>query len=304
MCTHEILFGDISWWTIWIVVGVGVCLLLFDKLCAVRKLTPAANRFYYLLGIISIVIGFLSASLVQSVYNYIASGKWSWGGVTFMGGLFGGVIVFVLGGFIFSKGEVRAQFVEVCEIGLACIPTAHAFGRIGCFSVGCCYGAKVEEGDPFAFLGVVFKHGAGAGVLRYPTQLIEAVFLFILAGLTILFVIKNKKINFPLYFGGYGIFRFMLEFLRDDARGSIGTATLSPSQVLSIVCMVMAVLWVVFMALYKFRRAAAEKIIRFVKLDNASTGGWVPYVAKKKPKKGEPGIEEKTEENGKDDTSE
>ena len=273
MCTETKLFDLVSWWSIWIVIGIGACLLLFDKLCKVRKVTEEANRFYYFLGIIAIVVGFLMASLVQSCYNYLESvakgnPKWEWGGVTFMGGLFGGVIAFVGGALIFAKGNVRAQFGQVCEIGLACVPTAHAFGRIGCFSVGCCYGAEVHEGDPFAFLGVTFKHGAGAGVLRYPTQLFEAVFLFILAGVCILMVLKDKKFNSVIYFAAYGIFRFCLEFLRDDDRGVIGIGfVLTPSQVLSIVSVVIALLMLTLILLKKYAPAAALKVAHFFRLD-------------------------------------
>ena len=275
MCTHTKLFDLVSWWSIWIVVGIGACLFLFDRLCKIRKVTDEANRFYYFLGIIAIVVGFFMASVVQSFYNYLESVKdgnprWEWGGVTFMGGLYGGAIAFVVGALIFAKNNVRAQFDQVCEIGFACIPTAHAFGRIGCFSVGCCYGAKVNPNDPFAFLGVTFKNGAGAGVLRYPTQLFEAVFLFILAAVCILMVVKNIKINKVIYFAGYGIFRFVLEFLRDDDRGVIGLgASLSPSQVLSIVSVVLSLLMLTLVLLKKYSPVAYGKVAHFFKMDVA-----------------------------------
>lgn len=266
MCEHATILG-ISWWSIWIVVGVGLCLFAFDKLCNIRKVTAAANKFYYLIGVIAIVLGFGSAALVQAIYSFIESGVWSWGGVTFMGGMYGGVISFVVISLIFAKGESRAQFGQICEIGLTCIPIAHAFGRIGCFSVGCCYGAKVTEGDPFAFLGVIFKNGSGAGVLRYPTQLIEAIFLFILAAVMILMIIKNKKVNSVIYFGCYGIFRFALEFLRDDYRGSIGAQNLSPSQVLSILSLTIAVVMLALILINKFKPQWSAAIKHFFRLD-------------------------------------
>jgi len=271
MCTNSMFLG-ISWWSIWIVVGIVLCLIAFDKLCAVRGITAKANKFYYLLGIISIVFGFLSATLVQSIYNYIETKVWSWGGVTFMGGMYGGVLTFVIGALIFAKGEVRAQFGKICEIGLTCIPIAHAFGRIGCFSVGCCYGAKVQEGDFFSFLGVMMHHHdqngvAYGGTLRYPTQLFEAIFLIILSIVLILMVVKDKRINSILYFGCYGVFRFALEFLRDDARGSIGISTLSPSQVLSIVSVIIAILMFSFIMIKKYKPELSKKILHLFRLD-------------------------------------
>ena len=271
MCTNSMFLG-ISWWSIWIVVGIILCLLAYDKLCAVRGITARANKFYYLLGIVAIVCGFLSASLVQSIYNYIDTKVWSWGGVTFMGGMYGGVLTFVIGGLLFAKGEVRAQFGKICEIGLTCIPIAHAFGRIGCFAVGCCYGAKVQEGDFFSFLGVMMHHHdqngeAYGGTLRYPTQLFEAIFLIILAIVLIIMVVKDKRINSVLYFGCYAIFRFLLEFLRDDARGSIGVNALSPSQVLSILSLVIAILMFAFIMIKKYKPELAKKILHLFRLD-------------------------------------
>ncbi len=273
MCTEVELFGVISWWSIWIVIGVGCCLFAFDKLCSVRKVTAGANKFYYFLGIIAIAVGFFFALLVQSIYDWIETGTWSLkdSGVTFMGGMYGGVICFVVLGLIFAKKDNRAQFAQVCEIGLTCIPIAHAFGRIGCFAAGCCYGAKVQEGDAFGFLGVVFKHGAGSGVERYPTQLFEAIFLFILAAVMIYCVVKNKKINSILYFGAYGIFRFLLEFLRDDYRGSIGTVTLSPSQVLSIVSVVISLAFLTLKILSHYKPNVGIKVLEFFKLNVAIT---------------------------------
>ncbi|MBP5308817.1 MAG: prolipoprotein diacylglyceryl transferase [Clostridia bacterium] len=286
MCTKD-LFGVLSWYSIWIVVGVGACLFLFDWLCKKKNVTLKANRFYYLLGIVSIIIGFFFATLVQSVYNYIESVKegnptWDWGGITFMGGMFGGVVAFVIGSLLFAKGEVRAQFPVICEIGAACIPTAHAFGRIGCFCAGCCYGNEVHEHDFFSFLGVTFKQGAGRGVLRYPTQLFEAAFLFILAIILIICVLRDKRFNVILYFGGYGLFRFLIEFVRGDDRGSIGSATLAPSQVLSIVCMIIALLSVTYLIVRKFSPSTTEKIVRAFRLDDESTGG-IPAPSREAP---------------------
>ncbi len=282
MCDKPDILG-ISWWSIWIVVGVILCLLAFDKMCAIRKMSGKANKFYYLVGIASIVVGFLSASLVQSIYNYIETKVWNWGGVTFMGGMYGGVICFVLISLIFAKGEVRAQFGQVCEIGLTCIPIAHAFGRIGCFSVGCCYGAEVAEGDALGFLGVLFKSGAGAGEIRYPTQLFEAIFLFILAFVMLVMVVKDKKVNTVIYFAGYGIFRFLLEFLRDDARGSIGVQSLSPSQVLSIVSVVIALVMLALIFIKKYKPELSRKIAKFFKLDMV----YVPVEVKTDASEGE-----------------
>lgn len=69
-----------------------------------------------------------------------------------------------------------------------------------------------------------------------PTQLIEALFLLLLFFL--LFFIKNLQSH--LYLIIYGIYRFFIEFLRNDNRGStlIG---ISPSQLISIIIVIVGV---------------------------------------------------------------
>ena len=75
----------------------------------------------------------------------------------------------------------------------------HAFGRIGCFFVGCCYGKKASWG---------FALWDEPGVLRIPIQLIESIFL---VGLTVVLLIierKDKNNIFKIYMLSYAVFRF------------------------------------------------------------------------------------------------
>ena len=54
----------------------------------------------------------------------------------------------------------------------------------------------------------------------------------------VLFLVMKYKIPFQYravsYFVGYGIFRFLVEFIRADSRGEIITSILTPSQLVSI----------------------------------------------------------------------
>ncbi|MDE7214453.1 MAG: prolipoprotein diacylglyceryl transferase, partial [Clostridia bacterium] len=47
--------------------------------------------------------------------------------------------------------------------------------------------------------------------------------------------------NFGVYAIAYGIWRFIIEFFRDDDRGGVVGAALTPSQILSIVMVVLGV---------------------------------------------------------------
>jgi len=105
-----------------------------------------------------------------------------------------------------------------------CFCLAHAGGRIGCLMAGCCYG--MEYTGPCA---VVLD-----GVSRLPTQPMEAIFLVILSGiLTAIFLKKtNRGTVTGWYMTLYAVWRFVIEFFRDDFRGNVGT--LSTSQFISL----------------------------------------------------------------------
>jgi len=183
----------------------------------------------------AVVLGIIFAILFENLYEVIALGanyKWVWK-MTFYGGLLGGVIGFLLTYFIMLKtGYTKMNIKEIVVIAPASICFAHGFGRIGCFFAGCCYGKPTDS-----WIGVLFP---GMTQKVIPTQLIEAIFLFILGGVILFLAIKKDFLyNFDIYLIGYGIFRFVIEFFRDDDRGV--AFALSPSQVWSIILIVFSI---------------------------------------------------------------
>ena len=83
----------------------------------------------------------------------------------------------------------------------------HAFGRIGCFFAGCCYGKISTWGVPMQ---------NEPGILRIPVQLIESFTLFLLFGYLISSEKRRKNNLFKRYIICYATCRFLLEFLRGD----------------------------------------------------------------------------------------
>jgi len=184
--------------------------------------------FIYYNAIASIALGFGSAALFQSFYNYIENPEAGFklgGGITFIGGLIGGAAAFLLIYLAFRK-KLKGRLYEAISLIPCCIFVAHGFGRVGCFFAGCCYGRPTES-----FLGVCFPNVAGK---VHPTQLYEAAFLFIMFAIcSYLLLKKNFKHNMSVYLIAYGIFRFLIEFVRNDDRGQL-VAGISPSQFWSI----------------------------------------------------------------------
>jgi phosphatidylglycerol:prolipoprotein diacylglycerol transferase len=200
--------------------------ILEKKESYTRKRT---NRILITLGI-SLAIAYLSAWFFDGFFHYLKDGRFE-GGVTFISGMLGGVACFAVLTHYFNRSE-RGNVLNLLNLIIPGVILAHAIGRIGCFSQGCCYGKETSS-----IFGVVFPKGTmayaeGHRNPLHPTQLYEAFFLSI-----IFFVLKIsylKKNAFGFYLILYGFFRSILEiFLRGDNRGIL--FGLPPSFVLSIV---------------------------------------------------------------------
>ena len=164
------------------------------------------------------------------------------GGLVFYGGLILAILVF----FVWCHVR-RERVTPVADIFVTIIPLAHAFGRVGCFFYGCCYGRVSSCACAVAFPrrspawaaqveGGLIPESAPASLPVLPTQLFEAAAVFCLF-VVLLFVFlgnwrKRPGFTTGCYLAGYACIRFGLEFLRDDLRQRFGT--MSIGQVISI----------------------------------------------------------------------
>lgn len=223
-----------------IVIGVVAAIIVFRVFSDLKKAPTKVFNFFLIIIVVSIVIGFLAAILFQSIYNLIESGVWKWSGMTFFGGLIGGVLCFFLfyfavGHFVFRRKEHIIHLSELVCCAIPCIVLAHALGRIGCLFAGCCYGIPSQTlGISMLIDGVYEK--------RIATQLIESIFLFALFGvLAFLLLKKDNHYIAQIYLLTYGVFRFAIEYLRDDPRGSLGVSFMTPSQLTSVLLILLGI---------------------------------------------------------------
>ena len=148
------------------------------------------------------------------------------GGQVFYGGLIGGLIA----AWLYLK-KTKKDVDLYMYIAAPLIPLFHAFGRIGCFLGGCCYGIEVEHGITFHHSPIELANG----VSRLPIQLIESGANFILFGVLYYLQRKGKcrqNLMF-IYLLSYSVIRFVDEFFRGDLyRGFLGP--FSTSQVISL----------------------------------------------------------------------
>lgn len=183
-------------------------------------------------------------------------------GFTFLGGLALGVVVVIV--VIRRRGE---RMFNVADVGAPSLALAHGFGRLGCFTAGCCYGSvcpPAYEGwgvrfpreslpywDHFADLIKQYQDGVAVtlpdqSLPVWPTQLYEAGGNFLIFALLFFVLWRRRRFEgqiFSAYLLLYGALRFGVEFLRGDADRGIWRG-LSTSQWLSALCVVAAVgLW-------------------------------------------------------------
>ena len=124
----------------------------------------------------------------------------------------------------------RNHFVSYFDLVMPAVSMAQGFGRLGCFFAGCCYGRETD-----AWYGITFTHSdfAPNGVKLIPTQLISSPGDFLFCGNLLWYAAKKQKPcrGASIYMLLYGMGRFLIEFLRDDYRGSLGI--FSTSQIIS-----------------------------------------------------------------------
>ncbi len=155
-------------------------------------------------------------------------------GFVFYGGLIFGAAVF------FTAARLRKiRALKAADLFAPALALGHAFGGVGCFLAGCCYGRPTS-----CALGVTFTNPASEvnplylGVPLHPVQLYEA------AGNLAIFLILHKALGrslkgrlpagavTALYAVLYCAQRFLIEFLRGDDRGALRFG-LSPAQLIS-----------------------------------------------------------------------
>ena len=231
-----------------LMIVLGVFVMLFYVSRRLEKndgYTKKQTNRLLMLIIGSLLFALLSSYLFDGIFHSIQAGELSFGTITFIGGLIGGIICFLVLLKYFFKDDNK-DVKKIMNTLITGVVLAHAFGRIGCFFAGCCYGIPTDS-----YLGVIFPHGhaheAFPNQLIYPTQLFESAFLFLL-----FFLLTNikafKKQETVVYLIGYGVWRIFIEFFRGDNRGSIFAfiyteynAFPSPSQYLSLAMIIIGI---------------------------------------------------------------
>lgn len=223
---------------IFAVIGFMISLFFLEHIL-VKHLIFKKYISVYLYSIAGMLLGAKIFGFISRLFGiYVSEGIWKWGycfkksGIVYLGGLLG-----YLGMIRILCCFKNREWKEICNITALIIPLFHAFGRIGCYFGGCCYGKKSTSFLALPYRNTLFPDNFEN---RIPVQLMEClveIFLFILC--YIWYKKKEEQDNLrdchilQGYLLLYSIWRFIIEFWRDDKiRGVFGL--ISFSQIVSI----------------------------------------------------------------------
>ena len=154
------------------------------------------------------------------------------GGLVFYGGFIGGLLTF-----IWRANKYKIPVLQFLDLTAPTLAIGHAFGRIGCFMAGCCFGKSIPADNPFA---VIFTNPLSIAPLNQPlhaTQLYDAFNAFTVF-LILQYLYPRRKFLGQIcatYGILYSVGRYIVENFRGDKiRGFLIENVLSTSQFISI----------------------------------------------------------------------
>lgn len=213
------------------------------RLC--RRTGQDADRLTSLLTwmMLSSIIGARAAYVMEHwtaefADNLFAIIRLDQGGLMFYGGFITAAVVLLFYAYLHKR-----NLFTITDLVLAVVPLGHAFGRVGCFLHGCCYG-KITD----SCIGVCFPRNSPAwweqvyavpplisqnamkSLPVIPTQIIESAanaLLFI--ALYRLYPRRHSQSGLVTgcYLVGYAALRFTIEYLRGDPRMAVGPFSIS-----------------------------------------------------------------------------
>jgi len=174
------------------------------------------RRHRYRLSIIQSVIYTLLLLITgvtgAKLLYFFECGMQSFSGMSFFGAVYLVLLAMPLVGLIFKIKPMES--LDACA---PCVAVIVGFQRFGCYCAGCCGGIPL-----------------GSSGMLWPTQLMEGFCDMAILGFLLIAEVKGfaKNKGYPLFLISYGIFRFILEFVRDTSKDWLG---LSHGQWFSII---------------------------------------------------------------------
>ncbi len=177
------------------------------------------------------------------------------GGIVLYGGVIAGAVAFAW----FCR-QRKLRPLAICDLVIPSVFIGLAFGRLGCFCNGCCFGdptglpwgVEFPAGSiPFLVMSQVrslIPPDAASTMPLHPTQIYSSINALLLAVATWWYYSRRSRDGEVLLLGwiAYPIARFTIEALRSDEGGQFGTS-LTISQWVSLGMVLAAVVFAVWL---------------------------------------------------------
>jgi len=222
-----------------VLIGFLLCLWLIQRRGRRMGLDPAA---LFDSTVVALFGGLLGSRAFYVIDNWDQFSGHLWqivrldkGGLAFFGGLIGGGLALLV--MILRK---RLPVRETLGVAASLVPLGHAFGRMGCFLNGCCYGKLTQSWAGVAFPRVLDGEGNIIGSPAYldqlqrglvslsdthalpvhPTQLYELAYNLVFFALLSYLLPRRRRAGDTawVYAILYGSARFINEFFRVEPR--------------------------------------------------------------------------------------
>jgi len=236
----------IRWYGLMYIIAFGVAFLLYRRQIKERNFPMSEDGLSSLFGwgILALILGarlfstlFYDTSGVYLTKPWLIFWPFHDGQFTGLQGMsyHGGAFAMLLSVIIFTKVK-HLSFREIADMFAASVPLGYTFGRLGNFINAELYGrvtaspigmlfpnaAKLPASESWVqeianATGTAIT-GAMVNLPRHPSQLYEALFEGIVLWAIIWFFRNRKPFKgflVGLYFLGYGIFRFFIEYFRE-----------------------------------------------------------------------------------------
>lgn len=207
---------SIRWYGVMAAVGFLAAVWVLDRNRKFAELTKDQCSTILIMALITGILGARIFYVIQ-FFHYFRNDLWriiriDQGGLVFYGGFLLALATVV----IYTKIQ-KLDTVRVLDTMAPSLAIGHAFGRIGCFLNGCCYGRMTEY-----FWGVTAPEGSQLAILTggnpvHPVQLVEAGENFLLC-LLYCWMLRHTKRGMisAVFLIVYGILRCINETLRGD----------------------------------------------------------------------------------------
>ena len=200
-----------TWDAYLILKTAGIAVFVIGGGISAAKVLPLSREKAYLINLLAVLVGYFcnrSWYIVQHLYGSepyefkTAWEAWQDAGSVLYGWVIGGTLAL-----IFLTRKLKIPTVRYLDAVLPWLLVAQVLNRLGCFDAGCCFGGPTTCPISVA--------GSSDADRIHPVQIYEAFF----DALWVWFIwTRPKRAGLPtmLYFTGYPLARFFLEFLRGD----------------------------------------------------------------------------------------